>query len=867
MKSILLLILLVPAFLSWGQNEDLMRLAEVLSAAGRYGESNGMLDRFVAQNPNRLFDKGEALFLQSFNYLQLGDLDAARESNTASLQLRQQFVPEGLATNYLRFGEIYLRQGQFERALSTLFRAEEFPMMDDPQSAALIKERIGEGYFMLQQYEHARQFFQQSLDILSIEEGEDSPGVSANYIQIGQAYFKEGRLKESELAYKQSMDLEEALEGGASRKGQLWNALGQLAEQEGKPEAAKQYYSQALIVSRSEYPAVAVSALLNLAHLHISRGAIDEAKEMVKMAVGILCPGFLSEKYSDTPSPGQPVLNRLQFVQALELKASISLQEGQQANLELALASSLRGIEAIEEEVEVLAESANRLLILDERMGIYEKGMEAAYRLFQQSNNTAYAAQAFEISERARALGFRLNRYSQEAEMGKKNKVQEEVAGRRYALRSAELSLARQPDAPLARQQWGDQKQAFQRFMGALKAMDPDFYFRHFGISVAAVPEIQQQLDEKTALLSYYLGDSHYYVFVLTSGEFQAFRFEGVGELTAAADAYLGALQKEDAQGFTQSGNSLYEKLIRPLSALLKKKDKLLVIPHGLLCALPLEGLLSDAPKGSGTGKFHKLDYLAKTFVVQYAPSASVYSRDFLAAPGVFGAGLLAFAPVFDQEAANGLLPPGNAVLFDTTYQHSRSLQAVAPDGDSFVALPGSGSESERIAGQFSEKGKNAIVLSGREATEQAFKTQAGQYRYLHLATHGFSSSFNPAITGIAFSQLSGAGMEDGILFAGEIPSLQLKAELVVLRYFQAMPSGEGLFSIALPFLETGVPNLLIASGVNTGQQEKIIALFYEALLKGASPGRALHQARQQMMADKETAAPWNWVGVVLVGR
>ena len=109
--------------------------------------------------------------------------------------------------------------------------------------------------------------------------------------------------------------------------------------------------------------------------------------------------------------------------------------------------------------------------------------------------------------------------------------------------------------------------------------------------------------------------------------------------------------------------------------------------------------------------------------------------------------------------------------------------------------------------------------------------------------------------------------MEDGILFAGEIPSLQLKAELVVLRYFQAMPSGEGLFSIALPFLETGVPNLLIASGVNTGQQEKIIALFYEALLKGASPGRALHQARQQMMADKETAAPWNWVGVVLVGR
>ncbi|HQU61480.1 MAG TPA: hypothetical protein PLU64_19865, partial [Saprospiraceae bacterium] len=337
------------------------------------------------------------------------------------------------------------------------------------------------------------------------------------------------------------------LEGGASRKGQLWNALGQLAEQEGKPEAAKQYYSQALIVSRSEYPAVAVSAMLNLAHLHISRGAIDEAKEMVKMAVGILCPGFLSEKYSDTPSPGQPVLNRLQFVQALELKASISLQEGQQANLEQALASSLRGIEAIEEEVEVLAESANRLLILDERMGIYEKGMEAAYRLFQQSNNTAYAAQAFEISERARALGFRLNRYSQEAEMGEKNKVQEEVAGRRYALRSAELSLARQPDAPLARQQWGDQKQAFQRFMGALKAMDPDFYFRHFGISVAAVPEIQQQLDEKTALLSYYLGDSHYYVFVLTSGEFQALRFDGGGKLKAAADAYLGALQKEDA--------------------------------------------------------------------------------------------------------------------------------------------------------------------------------------------------------------------------------------------------------------------------------------------------------------------------------
>ncbi|MCB0571703.1 MAG: CHAT domain-containing protein [Phaeodactylibacter sp.] len=870
MRPTIFLFLICGPFLSWAQPEGLIQQAEALSAAGQYGESNGLLSRFVAQNPSRLFDKGEARFLESYNFLHMGNYQAALEANTASLQLRQQFVPEGLATNYLRYGEIYLQQGRVEQALSALIHAEEFPLMDDPPSAALIKEAIGNAYFSQALYERARMYFQQSMDIQAIELGDASPGVAVCHYLIGQTYFKEGRLDEAGRAYGHAMAIEGGQEGGAPRKARLLNALGQLLEAKGGPAAASLYYKQALEACRAEYPAEAARAALCLSSAQLGMEMPAAAKENVQLALSFLCPGFEAKDYAQNPGPEQLVINRALLVAALEAKAAIGLKEGGQPALEQALASSLLGMDKLEEEVGIWGEGAGSL---QGSMEVYERGIAAAYELFRLTGDEAYAARAFDISERARALLIQRNRFGREAGQPAAAQIQTETANLRHALRAAEVAFANQPQAPSARRGLGRQQEAYRRFMASIRGMDPEYYYQHLGMPVAGVPEARQCLDEQTALLSYFTGLRQCFLFVIDTEGLHLFPLESPEKLAETAAIYLKALRDQDTPAYLQSAHNVYAQLLAPADGQLKKKEKAVVIASGLLAALPFEALLPDAVPAKGKVKFYKFDYFGKERVVVYSPSAAIYCRGQAQGASRDELSWLAFAPYLGAGPEDSRVPAAYAYAFDTAYQQSPSLLAAAPDGTYFKPLPSYGEEARTIAAHFAEKGKKADLVSGAEATEGAFRGLEGQYNMIHLATHCFASATNPALAGVSFSQGMGAqgAEDDGALFAAEIASMGLNAELMVLSGFhgglEGDAAGASRLSMALPFLDSGVHELLFFDTSAASSNHALAPLFYQSLLEGEEPGQALLQARQSLIRGREAAAPWFWAGPQLYGR
>ena len=50
------------------------------------------------------------------------------------------------------------------------------------------------------------------------------------------------------------------------------------------------------------------------------------------------------------------------------------------------------------------------------------------------------------------------------------------------------------------------------------------------------------------------------------------------------------------------------------------------------------------------------------------------------------------------------------------------------------VALPGTQREADALSKLFPD----AVVYTGKQAQEEVVKSEAGKYRYLHFATHGF---------------------------------------------------------------------------------------------------------------------------------
>ena len=241
MRYPLLFLFLLCATLAFAQPNQLFSEAEKLSAAGQYSASNALLDKFVAAYPTRMYDKGEAFFLKSYNHLLLGNLEAALSDNATSLELRRQFIPEDAAKNYMRFGAIYQMQGQYEQALDYLFQSEEFPLIDDPHTAALIKGYIGNVYADLKQYVQARKYYRQSLDILLIEEGEESPDVVSNYYHIGRTFLMEDKPGMAREWFEKALATEQAPPGAAIQKGRLYNAMGQVEMEAGELDKAEEY--------------------------------------------------------------------------------------------------------------------------------------------------------------------------------------------------------------------------------------------------------------------------------------------------------------------------------------------------------------------------------------------------------------------------------------------------------------------------------------------------------------------------------------------------------------------------------------------------------------------------------------------------
>lgn len=914
MRYPLIILLLTCFYFGGAQPDKLLSEAEALSAAGRYTASNAVLDEFMEAYPTRMYDQGEALFLKSYNNLQLGNLEAALAENAASLELRREFVPEDAAKNYMRFGAIYLMQGQYEQALDYLFRSREFPLIDDPQTAALIEGYIGNAYTELKQYERARRNYRQSLDVLLIEEGGDSPDVSTGYYHIGRTYLLEGKPGPAREWFEKALAVEEELEGGSVRKGQLYNALGQVAEAEGSLPEAEKYYRQAVQLYRGpEDPnrRELARSLINLAALKLGGENLAEGGEMAQEALRQLCPGFAGRWPAGNPGEDAPVLSRPLLARALEVKAAVLLEDyekrRQQESLEQALAAGRRAAAALEEEVALLSSETSRLLLMEAYAGAYEAGITAAFQLYQATGNLANAGEAFELSERAKALLLRLNRLGRQALRQLPEGMQAEEARRRYELKAAEVAFGLNPDAEGPQRELARQREAYRSLMEQIRSSAPEYYRQRFAPDWATAQQIQERLGEKQALVSYFLGAAHYFIFALTADNFRVLRLhnelarpepEGVGwgallrkepekstgisvyskldlklglpALPQAVEGYLLAIRKADSQRFTFYSHSLYSQLLFPVQSLLDNKEELIFIPHGRLSYMPFEALITAEADKPEKGRYQKYNYLIEDFAVLYHHSASLYAQ--AEAEPNYGEGLLGCAPVFDEQAGNGTVWNSNEFVFDTAYQQEMSLRAAVPGGRQFAPLQFSETEMGNILEQFGKAGRPAVALIRAQATESAFRQQAGQYRYLHLATHSFLDESNPALSGIAFSQPDAAAAEDGILYSAEIAALELNAELAVLSSCESgigpLALGEGPLSLCRSFLDAGVPNVVASLWkVYDRYTAEMMAPFYKELLKGESPAAALRQAKLKMIRRKATAAPRIWAGLLLVAR
>jgi CHAT domain-containing protein len=176
-------------------------------------------------------------------------------------------------------------------------------------------------------------------------------------------------------------------------------------------------------------------------------------------------------------------------------------------------------------------------------------------------------------------------------------------------------------------------------------------------------------------------------------------------------------------------------------------------------------------------------------------------------------------------------------------------------DDPSVSPLPSAELEAAAVAAAHGASGE---ALLG--ADRSAFEARAlGNYRCLHLATHGSS-----VLTGDALDDpmQSCVLLRDGALTAWDLSSFDLHAELVVLaachsgqrsvagRGLETLP-GDDIFGLQAVLFEAGVWSVLgTLWPVEDGTATAILLDFHRAYAAGATPDRALHSAIRTHLAS-----------------
>ena len=340
--------------------------------------------------------------------------------------------------------------------------------------------------------------------------------------------------------------------------------------------------------------------------------------------------------------------------------------------------------------------------------------------------------------------------------------------------------------------------------------------------TIAAAAEIQRLLPRDSALIEYVVGKQAVSILVITPTFVIGIPVLITSESLSYRTELLRDLITEQRPEWVQPARGLRRFLVDPLQAAgyLGKVHQLVIVPDGVLNYVPFAALPT-----SHNG------FLGDDYTVSYLPSAAALARQ----PGRTGSG--------------------------------RALLAMAP---SDAHLPNVGAEVHSIGQMFPPSSR---VVVGKAATKTLFKRVAGDYDYLHLATHGSLNRNAPSLSAL---ELEPDEKNDGRLELHEIVDMRLRARLVTLSacetalgkgYFTETPAGDEFVGMTRAFLSAGSQNVLASLwAVNDESTRVLMIKFYRRLFETGGAEALAEAQRELRHSNARYRHPYHWAAFVMVG-
>lgn len=828
-------ILLGESYLAVGRLE--VGLAEIeralLTAETEYRllakvhSSLGYIDFMSSEQPGLVLAERRRFLGRSINNLLSGRYFAESASDTVVLAS----IENDLGFVYDRLGE-HRRSLLHFRQILNLADSEE-----DPQVYRVASANLGRIYQYLADYPRSESYYRQAV---AMDETANAR-ISLSRCQLGTTLRLNGNpeaaVDEHLLCLQQA-----EIGGNSSVIVQAMYELGEdylaLGDEQAGWKNVQQAWEQRLAVN-----AITVQAriLRRYALLLEGRGLSEEATSIIGEAIA------LHENNSDRLSPADLIENHATAMQ-------IAILQGEMDKAEEEGLRSIQMIEALYEQLE------------SERLGpawssrtheIFVQVAQMYLHAYFESGDEAALRQAFEITERSRAITLR----QQFASRSNDSSDNDTESSSDSVQRAAEQAQIRRI-SEIAN------THAVPGSSSVREIRLPTDYYHHQDIlslyrlgEVERLPlppamslaQIQATLKPGQAMLYYLMSsaaESH--VFTLTTNSLRVDRLPETSAIDVLVDTANAALADPNASPYATLAE-LSARLLQPLGNL-DDINELLIVPHGSLHALSFAAL---PQLGANDGTYRPL---VSRLALQSIPSATAYLMGKAHNRSAEETDIAIFAdPVFDAEQTRRTLALRSEADVDSLRGWSDNLERLA-----HTAI-----EAENLAELFSAE--RTILLTGNRASRANLaREDIRNAKVLHIATHGYFNAASDDNVGLGFSVIDENGVPDsGFVTLPELFSYRFHNELVVISGCDTAMgrplAGEGMMGLSRGFIAQGARHVISTLWpVSDRASADFMAIFYRHLLALGNVSHALQAAQNELQQNPGYRNPFYWAAYTL---
>ncbi|HPW63757.1 MAG TPA: CHAT domain-containing protein [Cyclobacteriaceae bacterium] len=770
----------------------------------------------LQQGGNSL-ETAQALTYLGTAFLNTGKYVQAEEQQLMALSLRKDNLPEIhelIAASYNDLGLVYSLI-DLDKALDNYEKAtmiyEKLHGKEHPKFA-IANTNLGVVYLSLELYGDAVNYFETALKIWEKNYPQPHPSKAFVLRYLGETYSKMGNVTAAIEYYKKSLSMYQESEG-------------------------------------NKHPDVAYMYTL-LGNVHKSQDKFDEALRDYQLSLIANVNDFNSENERVNPSSKNfyngntllySLMSKAQALEARYLRKTLKVSD-----LTLGLATLQVCDTLIDKLRQQTTNEADKISLGSIANEIYADGVRIAALLAEVSfkDRATFREQSFYFAEKSKSavLQEAISDANAKSFANIPAELLEEEKGLKSAMALVTQKLAQKPseeEEKYLRETSFHLTQSYNEFTQMLENKFPEYYNLKFNSSSPSILQLQNLLDAKTAIISYFIDEDNnrLYTYLITKKRFRITD----QPLPEAYDKYLSGFRNsmyfQDEAAFVLTSRILYRLLIP--KSVSTSIESLVLLPSGRMSIIPFEALLTKNVKDPNT-PFDQLPYLIKNFSIRYE----------------FSAGLLLQKKNSPQTIISAkLLAPVNF-----------------PEKDNLSNLPGTEKEVNEIQNLFSGKKIPCEVLTQHNANETAVKDEAlKDFSLLHFATHGIVDEDNPELSCIFLQSDSEA--EDGNLYSGEIYNLHLNANLVTLSACQTglgkISKGEGVIGLSRALVYAGARNIIVSFwSVADESTSELMTNFYQLLLQkeNVSFSEGLRESKLELIRKGKYAAPYYWAPFILIG-